>query len=102
MENLLQKDESYLRHRSHVDNISEVFLLIREAFTGKYIDLDFSEALASKPKFEVHDAHFSEKQYSLHCAIVEPGKNKYVYHLSDDTNHDPAFVHEVLQNIFQR
>ena len=52
--------------------------------------------------FEVQDAHFSGNQYYLHCAIVEHGENKYVYHLSDDTNHDTAFVHEVLENIFQR
>ena len=55
-----------------------------------------------KPKFEVQDAHFSGKQFSLHCVIIEPGENNYVYHLSDDINHDPVFVHEVLQNIFQR
>ena len=61
---------------SHVDNISEVFQLIREAFTGKYTELDFSENLALKSQFEVQDAHFSGKQYSLHYAIVEPGQNK--------------------------
>ena len=99
---LLGKGENYLRHRSHVDNISEVFPLIREAFTEKYTELGFSENLALKPKFEVQDAHFSRKQYSLHCAIVKPGENKYVYHLSGDTNHDPVFVHEVLENIFQQ
>ena len=35
VEKLLQKGQSYLHHRSHVDNISKVFRLIREAFTGK-------------------------------------------------------------------
>ena len=49
-----------------------------------------------KPKFEVQDAHFSGKQYYLHCSIVEPGTQKYFYHLSDDTTHNPEFVHEVL------
>ena len=41
------------------------------------------------------------KQYSLNCSIVEPGENKYVYHLSYDTNHDPVFVNEVLEDIFK-
>ena len=95
VEKLLQKSESYIRHRSHADYISEVFPLIRGAFIGKYIELDFSENLTLKPKFEVLDGLFSRKQYSLHCTIVEPGENKYVYHISEHANHDPVFVHEV-------
>ena len=66
--------------------------MIQERFTGKYIKLDFLENLALKPKFELQDAHFSGKQYSLHCSFVEPGENKYEYHLSDDTNHDSILV----------
>ena len=45
---------------------------------------------------------FLWKTVSLHCSIVEPGENKYVYRLSDDTNHDPVFVNEVLEDIFKR
>ena len=76
--------------------------MIRESFSGKYTELNFSENLALKPKHEVHDAWFSGKHYSLHCSIVEPGENKYVYHLSDNTNHDSTFVNEVLEDIFKR
>ena len=54
-----------------------------------------------KPKFEAQDAHFSGKQYTLHCSIVEPNDPKYVYHLCDDTTHDPSFVHLVLEDIFE-
>ena len=82
--------------------ITAVLPMIRESFSGKYIELDFSENLALNPKHEVQDAHFSGKHYSLHCSIVEPGENKYVYHLSDDTNDDPVFVNEVLEDIFKR
>ena len=43
-----------------------------------------------KPKFEVQDAHFIGKQYALHYVVIEPGEQKYVYHLSDDSAvHDP-------------
>ena len=35
----------------------------------------------------------------LHCLIVETGMKKYVYHLCDDTKHDPVFVNEVLKEI---
>ena len=52
--------------------------------------------------FEVWDAYFLGKQYTLHCAIVEPGEQNYVYHLIDDTVHDFALVYEVLEDIFRR
>ena len=99
---LLDRGESYLRHRSHVDNIAAVLPMIRESFSGKCIELDFSKNLALKPKHEVQDAHFSGKQYSLHCSSVEHGDNECVYRLSDDTNHEPVFANEVLEDIFKR
>ena len=52
-----------------------------------------------KPKFEAQDAHFSGKQFTLHCAIVEPEVPKYVYHLSDDITHDSFIVHHVITGI---
>ena len=75
--------------------------LFYQSFSGKCIELDFSKNLALKPKYEVQDAHFSGKQYSLHCSSVEPGDNECVYCLSDDTNHEPVFVNEVLEDIFE-
>ena len=60
--------------RSHVDNISKVLPLIKETFNGRYIELDFSENLAMKPKIEPQDAHISGKQFTLHCTIVLPGQ----------------------------
>ena len=62
-------------------NASNFFPLISNSFESK----DSSENIAIKAKSEVQDAHFSGKQYTLHCAIIEPGEQKYVYHLSDDT-----------------
>ena len=64
--------------------------------------MDFSGNIARKTKSEVQEAHFSGKQYALHCAIAQPGKVKFVYHLSDDTSHDPSFVQQVLEDIFDR
>ena len=93
---------SYLRHRSHVANMKNTLPLIRELFNRKCIEMDFSDNIAMKPKFEVQDGHFSGKQYSLHCSVVEKGTQKYFYHLSDDTTHDPEFVHEVLVDLFDK
>ena len=83
-QNLMSIKDSYLKHCSHVDNINKVFPIVKEPFQGTYIELDFSENIAIKSKFEVQGAHFSGKQYTLHCSIVDPGMNKYVYHLCDD------------------
>ena len=38
----------------------------------------------------------------LHCAIVEPGEQNYVYHLIDNAVHDPTFVNEVLEYTFRK
>ena len=97
---LISTKDSYLKHRSHVGNINKVFPIIKESFQGTNIELDFSENIAINPKFEVQEAHFSG--ITLHCSIVEPGMNKYVYHLCDDTKHDPVFVNEVLEDIFTK
>ena len=99
---LIGQGGSYLRHRSHVANIKITLPLIHESFNGKCIEIDFSENIAMKPKFEVQDAHFSGKQYSLHCSVVKAGTQKYFYHLSDDTTHDPEFVHKVLVDVFDK
>ena len=48
---LLSQSNTYLRHRSLVENIAEVFPLIKETFNGCYTELDFSANLAVKPKY---------------------------------------------------
>ena len=73
---LIEQGGSYLRHRSDVANTKNALPLTRESFNGKYIEMDFSENIAMKPKFEVQDAYFLGKQYSLHRSIVEPGTQK--------------------------
>ena len=100
VQRLMVEGDSYLQHRSIVQNLNEKLPLIRAAFTGPYVELDFSQNLAMKPKLEAQDAHFSGKQYTLHCSIVEPDDPKYVYHLCDDTKHDSTYVHLVLEDIF--
>ena len=100
VQRLMVEGDSYLQHRSIVQNLNEKLPLIRAAFTGPYVELDFSQNLAMKPKLEAQDAHFSGKQYTLHCSIVEPDDPKYVYHLCDDIKHDPTYVHLVLEDIF--
>lgn len=51
-------------------------------------------------KYKKQEAHFLGKYYTLHCTIVQPGK--FLYHLSNDTNHYSSFVHQLLEDIFDR
>ena len=44
-DNLLQIFSHYLKHRSHVDNVNIVLPMLKEGFSGKYIEMDFSEKL---------------------------------------------------------
>ena len=64
--------------------------------------MNFSENIALKTKQEVQEAHFSGKHYTLYCSIFQPGDNKFVHHVSDDTIHNLSFVRQVLKDIFDR
>ena len=63
------------------------------------MELDSSQNLALRPKFEAQSAHFSGKQYTLHYATVELFEINYHYYLSDDTKHDAVFVDHVLRDL---
>ena len=88
VQQLVDSGDSYLRHWKHVENIATILPKIRERYKGRYIKMGFSENIAIKSKSEVQEAHFSGKQYTLHCTIVQPGEVKFVYHLNDETTHD--------------
>ena len=50
-------------------------------------------------KVQVQSAHFSGKPHTLHNTVIHTLKNgekKYVYHLSDDTNHDSVMTFHII------
>ena len=75
---------------------------MKSAYDGKYIELDFSQNLALRPKDEVQPVHFSGQQFTLHYAIVDPVDHRYHFHLSDDINYDGVFVDYVIQDIINK
>ena len=97
----LIKDGSkkYLKHRTYVDNYSHVLPLMKDAYSGKFIELDVPQNLAIRPKLEVQSANFSNKQYILHCTIAKLFEKRYHYHLSDNTKHDGIFVDQMLRDL---
>ena len=96
---LSETGDAYLKHRTYVDNASTVFLEMKSAYDGKYIELDVSQNLALCPKDEGQSAHFSGEQFTFHCTIVDPVNHRYHFYLSDDTNHDGVFVDQVIRDI---
>ena len=102
MEKLRGLSKKYLKRRTYVDNCTSVFPLLKESYSGKFIELDFSQNLSLRPKDAVQSAHFSGKQFTLHCAVVEPVQYRYHYHISDDTKHDPFFVDFVVRDIIAK
>ena len=99
VEKLRGLSEKYLKHRTYFDNCTSVFPLLKESYSGKSIELDFSQNVSLRPKDEVQSAHFSGKQFTSHCAIVEPVQYWYHYHISGDTKHNPFFVDYLVRDI---
>ena len=72
---------------------------MKHAYSEKYTELDFSQNHAIRLKLEVQSFHFSNKQYTLHCAIAKPFDKQYHYRLSDNIKHDNIFVDHVLRDL---
>ena len=60
-EKLKDLSDKYLLHRAYVGNCTSVSPILKEVYDGKYIELDFSQNLALRPKDEVQSAYFSGK-----------------------------------------
>ena len=96
--------KSYLLHRYRVvnDNVHWARLLMKT--NQPILWLDYSRNINFKEKCQVQSAHFSGKQQTLHCSLlINPdGSNKYIYHISDDTNHDSTLTFEILNDILNK
>ena len=71
VQQLVDSGDSYSIHRKHVENIATVLPKIRERHKERYIEMDFSENIATKTKSEVQEAHFFGKAIHLtlyYCA----------------------------------
>ena len=58
-------------------------------FTQEYVQIDYSENIALKPKNEGQSSHYSGRQQTLHCCVHFSEEDpKYIFHLLDDICHD--------------
>ena len=65
--------------------------------------LDYSQNIQLTPKNNVQSAYYSGKQHTLHDALIQKpnGECIYVYHLSDDTNHDSVMTDVIINDIIK-
>ena len=73
---------------------------MKDAYSGKFIELDFLQNLAIRPKLEVQSAHFSNKQYTLHCTIAKPFEKNDTITTCVTTPNNVIFVDHVLRDLW--
>ena len=44
---------------------------MKETCAGEFVELGFSQNLTQRPNGKVQSVHFSRRQFTLHCTIVE-------------------------------
>ena len=64
--------------------------------------LEYSQNSNFTEKRQVQSANFSGWQHTLHNTVLQApknGKHTYIYHLSDDTNHDSVMTFSIIKDI---
>ena len=105
LQDIYKLKEKYLLHRYQVENDRMEWRKIIETNHqfGPLFHLDYSENVSGTPKFEPQDAHFSKRQFSLHCTVVHFGdkEHHFLYHLSDDLTHGWCYTEKVVEDIIK-
>ena len=67
--------------------------------------VDYGQNIALTPKFETQSAHFPGRQHTLHDSLLSTPYSdtfKYIYHLSDETNHESVLSDLILRDIIEK
>ena len=91
----------YLLHRYHITNDNVHWARLLREVNHSILWLDYSNNINFKEKRQAQSAYYSGKQQTLHCAIIKKvdGSDIYIYHISDDTNHDALLTFEIICDI---
>ena len=64
--------------------------------------MDYSQNIKLTEKRQAQSAHFSGKQQTLHDSLIlHDNTYTYIYHLSDDTNHDSVMTLKIIEDIIK-
>ena len=104
IDQLQQLAKNYLLHRFSVVNGKIYWKEFLETTGNHTLWLDYSQNIAITEKKQVQSAHFSGRQHTLHNTVIQSpgGENLYLYHLSDDTNHDSVLIFYIMQDIIHK
>ena len=65
--------------------------------------MDYSVNIEFTEKIQAQSAHYSGRQQTCHCSLIEgPTGKMYVYHLSDDTNHNSIMTFTIIRDLIER
>ena len=55
-------------------------------------------------KVQAQSSHYSGAQQTCHCIIIKNNyaMTHYVYHISDDTNHDSVMTFTIIRDIIEK
>ena len=71
-----------------------------EEANSAVISIDYSQNIKLTEKNQVKSGHFSGKKQTLHDSLIQnKGHHHYVYHLSNDTNHDSVMTKAILNDL---
>ena len=103
---LISMAENYLSHRFCVSSDKVFWPIFRKECPYTILHVDYSENIKLTPKNEVQHAHFSGRQHTLHCSVLYKsnvkGDHEFLYHLSNDTNHDSVMTRNVIEDVLIR
>ena len=94
----------YLLHRYRITNDKVHWAKLLHEVNHPILWLDYSNNINFREKRQAQSAYYSGKQQTLHCSIIKrvDGTNVYIYHLSDDTNHDAVFTFAIIRDIAEK
>ena len=98
---LMDSAREYLLHRYHV--------ILDKVYWDRFVHetmlpvvwMDYSVNIKLTEKNQAQSSHYSGRQQTCHDTLVQyPGKQyKYIYHLSNDTNHDSVMTSTIVNDI---
>ena len=97
---IIRKEYLYPRYQCTNDNFE--WRNILNTITNESPIFHFSENFTGTHKFEPQSAHFTKKQFSLHCTVMHCEENgslslRYIYHLSNEMKHNAEFTFTVVK-----
>ena len=99
---LMDIAQDYIIHRYFVTSGLEFWHKFTEVYSKGIMTIDYSENIQFKAKHKAQSAHFSGRQQTLHCCVIEKnGEHEYIYHLSDDKLHDSEMTFSIIEDIIK-